>query len=58
MNLAAAVAAFDQARVYDNSRDRVVPRLVATFRGGRLAGQAADAPGWVTRVLGEPARRG
>jgi predicted ABC-type ATPase len=57
-NLAAAVAAFDQARVYDNSRDRVVPRLVATFRGGRLASQAADAPAWLARALDELTRRG
>lgn len=57
-NLAAAVAAFDRVRVYDNSRDRVVPGLVATFLGGRLASHAADVPGWLTRVLDEIARRG
>ncbi len=57
-NLAAAVAAFDRVRVYDNSRDRVVPHLVATFRGGRLVSQAADMPRWLTRVLDELAGRG
>lgn len=50
-NLAAAVAAFDRVRAYDNSRDRSIPCPVATFHGGRLAGQAADVPGWLTRVL-------
>lgn len=54
----AAVAAFDRVRVYDNSGNRVVPRLVATFLGGRLASQAADVPAWLTRVLDEIARRG
>lgn len=57
-NLAAAVAVFDRVRVYDNSRDRVAPRLVATFRGGRLASQAADAPGWVARALDDLTRGG
>lgn len=57
-SLGNAVAAFDRVRVYDKSRDRVVPRLVATFLGGRLASQAADAPRWLTRVLDELVRRG